>query len=64
MVAVKKAPSANKAKPKKAAPKKVKRASGKKNKTVKYHIECKNPVEDGILKTANFVSSKVDERLK
>lgn len=31
---------------------------GKKKKQVlKFHIECKNPAEDGILKTQSFVSS-------
>lgn len=37
----------------KSAPKK---SGGKKKKQViKLHIECKNPAEDGILKTFNFV---------
>lgn len=31
-------------------------AGGKKKKqTFKFYIECKNPAEDGILKTQNFV---------
>lgn len=28
----------------------------KKKQALKFHIECKNPAEDGILKTQNFVS--------
>ena len=47
------------------AQKKAVKVVGKKNTGVKknkkrsytFHIECKNPVEDGILKTASFVSS-------
>ena len=41
--------------------KKVVRKGPKAQKKVKkhgyvFHVECKNPVEDGILKPANFVS--------
>lgn len=42
--------------PKKTQAKKKGVSGGRKKKQVlKFHIECKNPAEDGILKTQNFV---------
>ena len=62
-VAPKKATPKKATTPKKPAPKSAKSAPkgkkgvGKKKKqTLKFVIECKNPVEDGIMKTAPFVS--------
>uniref|UniRef100_A0A914WV10 Large ribosomal subunit protein eL22 n=1 Tax=Plectus sambesii TaxID=2011161 RepID=A0A914WV10_9BILA len=49
MAVTKPVPKGGKAKP-------VKKAAGgkKKKQTVKYHIECKNPVEDGIMNASDF----------
>lgn len=42
---------------KKVNQKGAKKAGGKKKKqTLRFNIECKNPVEDGILKVEDFVS--------
>lgn len=35
---------------------KTKAKKKKKKQTIKYHIECKNPVEDGIMNVNDFVS--------
>ena len=60
----KKAAAVKKPKPKTASTKpKLARKPGagkKKKQVLKFHIECKNPVEDGILKTQNFVGFEHD----
>lgn len=33
--------------------------SKKKKQTLKFHIECKNPVEDGIMNVGEFVSDRL-----
>lgn len=48
--------TAQKPKPKKTQVKKKSVGGKKKKQVLKFHIECKNPAEDGILKTQNFVS--------
>ncbi len=54
VVAVKKGPAT---KTKSSSGKKKSSGGGKKKKiSVKYHIECKNPVEDGIMNVTDFVS--------
>lgn len=51
------APKVKKAVVSKAKSVAKKSVGGKKKKqALKFHIECKNPAEDGILKTQNFVS--------
>jgi hypothetical protein len=58
MVAAVKAQKVKSPKAKKAGPKPKKSTKGgkKKKQTLKFVIECKNPVEDGIMKTQAFVS--------
>lgn len=52
-----KAPKNKKAKAKQAPA--AKGSTGKKKKVLKFHIECRHPVEDGIMVATDFVSQQI-----